>query len=346
MQVKGFSKRILIWSNTHGRTSLPWQQNKTLYTVWVSEVMLQQTLVATVVPYFERFIIRFPDIKSLAISPLDDILYLWTGLGYYIRARNLHKSAELILNKYDGIFPTSLEEVLALPGIGRSTAGAILSLTLGKNFPILDGNVKRVLTRYFSISGWPGRKSIEKKLWAVSREVTPSSETGEYNQAMMDLGSLVCTNSNPRCFICPLYTGCSSRIHSSWMQYPGKKPGFTLPHKKTWFLLIQVGKKIWLQRRPLNGVWAGLFCFPEYKSEVDLRLSIKQYLLSNHKIYQMDLIRHTFSHFYLDIIPIRVELSTICNVHHYGVGVWYNLLDPPSVGLSAPIVRLINILRY
>ncbi|VFP78489.1 Adenine DNA glycosylase [Candidatus Erwinia haradaeae] len=346
MQVKGFAKKILLWYKNYGRKNLPWQRNKTLYRVWISEVMLQQTSVSTVVPYFNRFVMRFPDVKALSISSLDDILYLWTGLGYYLRARNLYKSAQVIVSEHDGIFPISLKEVLALPGIGRSTAGAILSLTLGISLPILDGNVKRILTRYFAISGWPGLPEIEKKLWSISTAITPFSNTGEYNQAMMDLGSLVCTKFNPKCLVCPIHMGCNAHIHASWMEYPEKKPRVMRSSQKIWFLLIQKGEKIWMQQRPLHGIWGGLFCFPQYDCELELRLSIKQYVLSDCKSYQMDLIRHTFSHLYLDITPVVVKVSSTSEINHYGVGLWYNLLNPPVIGLSAPIARLLNILRY
>ncbi|SQI21068.1 A/G-specific adenine glycosylase [Salmonella enterica subsp. arizonae] len=196
MQASQFSAQVLDWYDKYGRKTLPWQINKTPYKVWLSEVMLQQTQVTTVIPYFERFMARFPTVTDLANAPLDDVLHLWTGLGYYARARNLHKAAQQVATLHDGVFPQTFDEVAALPGVGRSTAGAILSLALGKHYPILDGNVKRVLARCYAVSGWPGKKEVENTLWTLSEQVTPAHGVERFNQAMMDLGAMVCTRSN------------------------------------------------------------------------------------------------------------------------------------------------------
>ncbi len=206
MQASQFSAQVLDWYDKYGRKTLPWQIDKTPYKVWLSEVMLQQTQVATVIPYFERFMARFPTVTDLANAPLDEVLHLWTGLGYYARARNLHKAAQQVATLHGGKFPETFEEVAALPGVGRSTAGAILSLSLGKHFPILDGNVKRVLARCYAVSGWPGKKEVENKLWSLSEQVTPAVGVERFNQAMMDLGAMICTRSKPKCSLCPLQT--------------------------------------------------------------------------------------------------------------------------------------------
>lgn len=199
-----FATRILDWYQIHGRKTLPWQQDKTPYRVWVSEIMLQQTQVATVIPYYERFMARFPDVLALANAPIDEVLHHWTGLGYYARARNLHKAAQQIRDLHGGLFPEQLEEVMALPGIGRSTAGAVLSLSLGQPHAILDGNVKRVLTRWLALAGWPGQKQVEHDLWELATRLTPRVGVAQYNQAMMDMGATVCTRSKPACERCPV----------------------------------------------------------------------------------------------------------------------------------------------
>ncbi len=222
MQASQFSAQVLDWYDKYGRKTLPWQIDKTPYKVWLSEVMLQQTQVATVIPYFERFMARFPTVTDLANAPLDEVLHLWTGLGYYARARNLHKAAQQVATLHSGKFPETFEEVAALPGVGRSTAGAILSLSLGKHFPILDGNVKRVLARCYAVSGWPGKKEVENKLWSLSEQVTPAVGVERFNQAMMDLGAMICTRSKPKCSLCPLQNGCIATANNSWSLYPGK----------------------------------------------------------------------------------------------------------------------------
>lgn len=222
MQASQFSAQVLDWYDKYGRKTLPWQIDKTPYKVWLSEVMLQQTQVATVIPYFERFMARFPTVTDLANAPLDEVLHLWTGLGYYARARNLHKAAQQVATLHGGKFPETFEEIAALPGVGRSTAGAILSLSLGKHFPILDGNVKRVLARCYAVSGWPGKKEVENKLWSLSKQVTPAVGVERFNQAMMDLGAMICTRSKPKCSLCPLQNGCIAAANDSWSLYPGK----------------------------------------------------------------------------------------------------------------------------
>ncbi len=345
MQAQPFARQVLDWYQRFGRKTLPWQQQKTPYNVWLSEVMLQQTQVATVIPYFERFMARFPDITDLAAAPLDEVLHLWTGLGYYARARNLHKAAQRVVDVHGGRFPETFDEVADLPGVGRSTAGAILSLSLGQHYPILDGNVKRVLARCYAIEGWPGKKEVEQRLWQISEEVTPAVGVSQFNQAMMDLGALVCTRSRPKCEICPLNSGCIAYANSSWAQYPGKKPKQTLPERTGWFLLLQRGEKVWLQQRPPVGLWGGLFCFPQFATELELQHWLRTYGLDSSQLSQMTAFRHTFSHFHLDIVPMWLELSSAGAAMDDGAGLWYNLAQPPSVGLAAPVERLLQELR-
>ncbi|EHF3470191.1 A/G-specific adenine glycosylase [Proteus mirabilis] len=342
MDAQQFSQVVLDWYHKYGRKTLPWQQEKTPYHVWLSEVMLQQTQVATVIPYFERFIARFPNVSALAKAPLDEVLHLWTGLGYYARARNLHKAAQHIVDKHQGQFPDTFEDVCALPGVGRSTAGAILSLSLKKPYPILDGNVKRVLARCYAVEGWPGKKEVENKLWEISEQVTPTKGVEYFNQAMMDLGAMVCTRTKPKCELCPLNTGCIAYAHHSWADYPGKKPKKAIPEKTTYFLILQYDNLVWLDKRPPAGIWGGLFAFPQFETKMLLEQWLAEHGLENSKTEQLISFRHTFSHFHLDIVPICVKLSTFTSLMEAQQGLWYNLQTPASVGLAAPVENLLR----
>lgn len=350
MQAQPFAQQVLEWYDRYGRKTLPWQREKTPYTVWLSEIMLQQTQVATVIPYFERFIARFPDVRALADAPLDEVLHLWTGLGYYARARNLHKAAQTVVRQHGGEFPTTFEEVAALPGVGRSTAGAVLSLSLGQHYPILDGNVKRVLARCYAVAGWPGKKEVEQRLWSLSEEVTPARGVSQFNQAMMDLGAMICTRSKPKCELCPLNKGCLAYANHSWSQYPGKKPKQTLPEKDAWFMLVKHNDAVWLQQRPASGLWGGLFCFPQFATREEVEPWLAARGLNTNAVRQQIAFRHTFSHFHLDVVPLLLEISgDIPHALHDACvdeksGLWYNLAQPPAVGLAAPVERLLRAL--
>lgn len=345
MQPQQFSRQVLDWYDKYGRKTLPWQQEKTPYKVWLSEVMLQQTQVTTVIPYFERFMARFPTVTDLANAPLDEVLHLWTGLGYYARARNLHKAAQQVATQHGGAFPQNFDAVSALPGVGRSTAGAVLSLSLGQRFPILDGNVKRVLARCYAVEGWPGRKEVEKRLWEISDAVTPAAGVERFNQAMMDLGALVCTRSKPKCEICPLNNGCVAYAEGTWAKYPGKKPKQQLPEKVGYFLLMQQNNEVYLNQRPPSGLWGGLFCFPQFADEQALRDWLHERGIEAHGLTQLTAFRHTFSHFHLDIVPMWLSVSGSGACMDEGTGLWYNLAQPPAVGLAAPVERLLQQLR-
>ncbi|MGR5942464.1 A/G-specific adenine glycosylase [Enterobacter sp. C4G1] len=345
MQASQFSAQVLDWYDKYGRKTLPWQIEKTPYKVWLSEVMLQQTQVATVIPYFERFMARFPTVTDLANAPLDEVLHLWTGLGYYARARNLYKAAQQVATRHHGKFPETFEEVADLPGVGRSTAGAILSLSLGKHFPILDGNVKRVLARSYAVGGWPGKKDVEKRLWEISEVVTPAKGVERFNQAMMDLGAMVCTRSRPKCELCPVNNICVAYANKSWAQYPGKKPKQTLPERTGYMLLMQQGDDVFLAQRPPSGLWGGLYCFPQFEDEASLREWLKQRGIAADNLMQQTAFRHTFSHFHLDIVPMWLPVSSFASCMDEGPALWYNLAQPPSVGLAAPVERLLQQLR-
>ena len=356
-----FAQAVLTWYDKFGRKHLPWQQNKTLYGVWLSEVMLQQTQVATVIPYFERFVKTFPNLTALADAPLDEVLHLWTGLGYYARARNLHKAAQVMRDQYSGKFPTEFEQVLALPGVGRSTAGAILSSCLNAPYAILDGNVKRVLSRYFAVNGSPGEKKTEDRLWQLTGEVTPNTQVADFNQAMMDLGAMVCTRSKPKCGLCPLQSNCRANAEQNWQAYPGKKTKKALPERESYFLLLEKDGKVALEQRENAGLWGGLYCFPQFADKQELLA----YLASNgiQQYQEWAAFRHTFSHFHLDIYPIYARFDDQTNPEDVdrsdwkkvaekqnqyqsallsAVKYWYDPQNPDPIGLATPVKNLLT----
>ena len=339
-----FSRRILEWFECHGRKDLPWQINPTPYRVWVSEIMLQQTQVATVIPYFEKFIGRFPDITSLAQAAQDEVLHYWSGLGYYARARNLHKAAQAVVERHQGTFPLTFDEVEALPGIGRSTAGAILSLGAGQSWPILDGNVKRVLARCFAVEGWPGQSAVLKSLWRLSERYTPNQSTAAYNQAMMDMGATVCTRSSPRCEQCPLVSFCQACANGEQSRYPGSKPRRNQPVKSVQMLLVRNPQgELLLEQRPPSGIWGGLWCFPECALEDDPNHWIEQrYGLKVGEVVKKNPFRHTFSHFHLDIHPVETALVGGKLEVMERAYVWYNDTNAKRLGIPAPVERLIK----
>uniref|UniRef100_A0A3B0LZK9 Adenine DNA glycosylase n=1 Tax=Arsenophonus endosymbiont of Trialeurodes vaporariorum TaxID=235567 RepID=A0A3B0LZK9_9GAMM len=346
MDTLQFSQAVLNWYHRYGRKTLPWQREKSSYHVWLSEVMLQQTQVATVIPYFEKFISHFPNIISLANAPQDEILHLWTGLGYYARARNLHKATQQIVAKYDGHFPNKFEQVISLPGIGRSTAGAILSLSQNQHLPILDGNVKRVLTRSYGIDGWPGKKEVENQLWAISTLLTPANDAQYFNQAMMDIGAMICSRSKPKCELCPLQEGCYAFMNHSWQNFPAKKPKQQIPTKCGWFLILQYENSIWLEKRPPSGIWGGLYIFPQFDTLDALNEWLHNSGIVYNKIEQLITFRHTFSHFHLDVIPIYVTINQFSACMEETQGLWYNLQQDIKIGLAAPVENLLKQFRY
>ncbi|WP_428774117.1 A/G-specific adenine glycosylase [Vibrio sp.] len=344
-----FAQAILTWYDAYGRKELPWQQNKSAYSVWLSEIMLQQTQVTTVIPYYQRFLARFPTVVDLANAELDEVLHLWTGLGYYARARNLHKAAQLVASDYQGEFPTDIDRLNALPGIGRSTAAAILSSVYRQPHAILDGNVKRTLARCFAVAGWPGQKAVENQLWQHAEQNTPEQDVDKYNQAMMDMGAMVCTRSKPKCTLCPVAEMCQAKRQDKILDYPGKKPKKDKPVKQTWFVMLHHDNQIWLEKRPPAGIWGGLYCFPQApQADISTELSSRGLNQSTiHRQQPLIAFRHTFSHYHLDITPILVELSKQPDmVMEAGKGLWYNLSQPEAIGLAAPVKQLLESLPF
>lgn len=348
-----FSKNVLTWYDRHGRHSLPWQQDQTPYRVWISEIMLQQTQVNTVIPYFERFILRFPSIETLAEAPLDDVLGLWSGLGYYSRARNLHQSAKIIVERYQGHWPMDVPTLETLPGIGRSTAGAIISLSHNQFAPILDGNVKRVLTRFFAIADWPGNNKIQQMLWEKAEQLTAKRRVRDYNQAMMDLGATLCTRTKPRCLQCPLEEHCIAFQQSNTTDipvtaYPGKKPKAIIPIIHKQFLLIYPKDKtaIWLYKRPPTGIWGGLWSLPELSMEETIEPWMQKKGFSLVKSKKLLPLKHIFSHFVLHIHPVHIIVDTdkqsTSSVMETSECGWYPINKSWPGGMPAPILKLIN----
>ena len=340
-----FHQRVLHWFDGNGRRDLPWQCETTPYRVWVSEIMLQQTQVRTVIPYFERFMEAFPTVAALAAAPEDRVLHLWTGLGYYARARNLHRAARHVCSELGGEFPDTVEGLCQLPGIGRSTAGAIVSIAFGRRAVVLDGNVKRVLARYCAVSGWPGQSAVHQALWQVAEEYTPDQRCADYTQAMMDLGATLCTRSAPDCGRCPLAEDCEAHARGEQQVYPGRKPRRKLPVKATTFLMVQAADgEIWLERRPARGIWGGLWCFPEVPGVEHTgawcldRLGVEPAAVEVWPDF-----RHTFSHYHLDIHPVQVRLEqSPGGVMEAGHQLWYNRRQAPAIGLAAPVASLLE----
>jgi len=339
-----FNQQVLTWFHQQGRKHLPWQQNKTPYSVWISEIMLQQTQVNTVIPYYQRFMASFPSISALANADEDSVLHHWTGLGYYARARNLHKSAKIIRDDYHGSFPESIEDVIALPGIGRSTAGAILSLSLNKHHAILDGNVKRVLARCYTVDGYTGQAKFEKTMWPLAEVLTKAKDVQHYNQAMMDLGAMVCTRSKPKCEICPVLSGCLAFAGNEQKNYPQKKPKKTTPVRSTIMVIPRIENNVLMEKRPPSGIWGGLWCFLEISSLTELPALLAANNLNELNKFELEPFRHTFSHFHLDISPIIVNctLAQQKEINDHGQQKWYDLTTKASVGFAASTDKLIN----
>lgn len=345
-QRKNFAPRVLRWFDQHGRKDLPWQHDLTPYRVWVSEIMLQQTQVATVIPYFERFMASFPDVRSLGDAPEDQVLHLWTGLGYYARARNLHKAAKQVCEHHGGKFPASVEALEELPGIGRSTAGAIAALAMDVHAPILDGNVKRVLARFFAIEGWPEQSAVKKQLWEIAEQLTPEDRVAAYTQAMMDLGATVCTRSKPLCTECPLHEDCAALASDNIASYPGKKPRKKLPVRTTTMLVVcDTDNRVLLEKRPPQGIWGSLYSLPELNeaSESTARDILPTPVTLNSQETALPAIRHTFSHYHLDISPIRYRTNSKTDaIADSDRWLWYPLDHSLQVGLAAPVKKLLT----
>lgn len=361
----GIAERLLAWYEQHGRKDLPWQQQRSAYRVWVSEIMLQQTQVKTAIPYFERFMQRFPDVLGLANADEDEVLHHWSGLGYYARARNLHRAAQQVRDVHGGEFPQQFDEVLALPGVGRSTAAAILAQAHEQRHAILDGNVKRVLARFHALHGWTGQASVQQQLWHYAEAYTPYQRVADYTQAIMDLGATLCTRARPRCDECPLQSDCAALATDQVSLLPTPKPKKTLPVKTVRMLLLHnAEREVLLEKRPPTGIWGGLWSLPEMPLQEAVENWCQQhYQLVLKHCKEQPVVRHTFSHFHLDITPCVAEVvmdgNEPANNHGQSVmeasrRVWYkssqtdcaspeqNSTPKMNLGLAAPVTSLLN----
>jgi A/G-specific adenine glycosylase len=342
---KEYAARLLAWFDRHGRHGLPWQHPRTPYRVWLSEIMLQQTQVAVVIPYFERFIGALPGLPALANASADEVLALWSGLGYYARARNLHAAAKRCVELHDGDLPRDLDALVALPGIGRSTAGAILTQAWGDPAPILDGNVRRVLARLFGIDGWPGAPAIEKELWGIAERLLPATRLADYTQAQMDFGATLCSRADPACAICPLQDACVALREGRVAELPSPKPGRLLPERVAHMLVIEDDdRRVLLQRRPPAGVWASLWSLPEHADIAAARTWFDRHANGDFDTARSgDAIVHGFSHYRLHIHPHRIAGVRARAAVGDNDGLrWAARGELDGIGLPAPVRRLLE----
>jgi len=346
MTPRQFSQAILTWYDLQGRKALPWRQNITAYRVWVSEIMLQQTQVKTVLPFFQRFMQRFPTLTDLATASEDEVLHLWTGLGYYARGRNLRRTAQMIMQDFHAQFPSDIENLQLLPGIGRSTAGAIAAIAYNQPAAILDGNVKRILTRFHAIEGVTSNATVLAQLWKLAEQYTPKQRTADYTQAIMDLGAMLCTRTKPRCQECPVQKHCQAAIQGITQLFPTPKVRKSIPTKNVKMLIFSDRKNnaILLQKRPAVGVWGGLWSFPECDVDKDVSMwCVDKYRCQVSKVEELPGFKHTFTHFHLNIIPVYIEYKNwpqrVLDSNEY---VWYKLASNLPLGFPAPVKQLLT----
>ena len=343
--MSALASRLLAWFDAHGRHDFPWQRDRTPYSVWVSEILLQQTQAATVIPFYERFMQRFPTVAALAAAPLDDVLAHWAGLGYYARARNLWRAARIVMEEHGGEVPTTFDALHALPGIGRSTAGAILAQAHGQRWPILDGNVKRVLARYHAVAGWPGLPAVANELWRHAETHTPHEGVADYTQAIMDLGATLCARSRPACTVCPLASDCASCRAGTQALYPAPRPRRERTQRQVAVLVVRAPDgRVLLERRPASGIWGGLYSLPELPAEDSPREWCARMLGAAVAAERaLATIEHAFSHFDLDLNPRLLELavspSTIMDRDDWH---WCQPGAKLDVGVPAPVAALLS----
>jgi A/G-specific adenine glycosylase len=340
---RNFADSIIAWQRQHGRRDLPWQNTRDPYRIWLSEIMLQQTQVSAVIPYYLRFLARFPDMPALAEAGEDDVLQQWAGLGYYARARNLHRAARTIVQELGGSFPREHAGVCALPGIGRSTAAAICAFAYGARHAILDGNVKRVLARHFAVAGYPGDKRVEAALWACSEALVPERNVEGYTQGLMDLGAAVCVRNSPRCGECPLRDTCVARRENLTAQLPAARPARFVPERSTAMLIASRQGEVLLEKRPAPGAWGGLWCFPEVDAARIAEACIGRYGLEATAIERLGEIEHGFTHFRLRITPVVVTVRPRVGAEEPG-RIWLTPEDALGAAIPVPVKRILKTL--
>ena len=347
-----FAKQLITWQKQFGRHDLPWQNTTDPYAIWVSEIMLQQTQVVAVIGYYSKFMRRFPDIATLANATQEEVLQHWSGLGYYSRARNLHKAAIGIMEAHSGQFPQDFDTIQTLPGIGRSTAAAIASFAFNQIQTILDGNVKRVLARHFLIEGWPSVPKIENQLWALAEKLLPKQNMVAYTQGLMDLGATLCTRSKPKCSACPLLNSCEAYKQQRMHELPTPKPRKAIPEKYTTMLIFLHGDKVMLEKRPPTGVWGGLWSFPEIEtnSNVEAIASIEtlaetSFGMTTQADKRLPLLTHAFTHFKLHIQPQPLTVlqldAKVCETGQ----IWLSIDDAMGAAIPTPVRKILQSLQ-
>jgi len=333
-----FASRVIAWQRVHGRHDMPWQNTRDPYRIWLSEIMLQQTQVSAVVPYYLRFLARFPDVAALAAANEDAVLECWAGLGYYARARNLHAAAKAIAAA--GGFPCSHEAVCALPGIGRSTASAICAFAFGQRHAILDGNVKRVLARHFGIDGYPGERRVEQALWALAESLLPEAGIEAYTQGLMDLGARVCVRSAPKCPACPLRESCVALRQNRTAELPVARPAKALPQRETHMLVLRAGAQLLLEKRPAPGIWGGLWCFPEVDGPRAKEEALARFGLAIDAVQALEAIEHGFTHFRLRIHPLLAQVALPRSAEEPG-RLWLTTTDALGAAVPVPVRKIL-----
>ncbi|POR56228.1 A/G-specific DNA-adenine glycosylase [Paraburkholderia eburnea] len=353
-----FAPRLIAWQREHGRHDLPWQNTRDAYRIWLSEIMLQQTQVSTVIPYYARFLERFPTVEALANAPVDDVMALWAGLGYYTRARNLYRCAQVVAGQHGGQFPRTVEGLAELPGIGRSTAAAIASFAFGARETILDGNVKRVLARVFGVEGFPGEKRVENGMWTLAESLVPDAaatdaDVSAYTQGLMDLGATLCTRGKPDCERCPFASDCVAKTTNRQRQLPASRPKKAVPTRRTWMLVLMDGDAVMLEKRPPSGIWGGLWSLPEAADEAALAARAEGFGADVASVSPLAPLAHTFTHFKLDIEPRIAELAELAEPGRKGRALvaqdadtaWVPLREIDAYGVPAPVRKLLDGLR-
>ncbi len=346
--MSAFADAIIAWQKDHGRHDLPWQNTTDPYAIWVSEIMLQQTQVSAVIGYYANFMARFPTIAALANATQEQVLQSWSGLGYYSRARNLHNAAQTIVDDFNGVFPTDFDDIISLPGIGRSTAAAISTFALNAPQPILDGNVKRVFARYFLIEGWTGKPAIQQQLWTIAEQENPIEGAIAYTQGLMDLGSSICVRSKPKCTLCPVSTSCKAFASNKTQHLPTPKPRKTLPEKETTMLIIRMGNEVLLEKRPQKGIWAGLWSLPEISmTEIAAEVAQTRFDLTVEPDEPLAIVNHVFTHYKLTITPQPLQVTISPKQKDKAGNVWMNIEDAIGAALPTPVRNiLISLNKY
>ena len=336
-----FSSRVVRWHRAHGRHDLPWQGTRDAYRIWLSEIMLQQTQVSTVIPYYERFLARFPDVRALAAAAEDEVMVLWSGLGYYARARNLHRAAREVMSRFGGVFPTAFEELASLPGVGRSTAAAIAAFSAGERRAILDGNVRRVLARHAGIAGDPGSAAVLARLWEAAQSRLPGKDIEAYTQGMMDLGADLCGVRKAACLLCPVSVDCVARMEDRVAELPGKRVR-AAPRRKRISMLVAISRgEVLLEKRPSSGIWGGLWSLPEAEADADPARAIRAWGVTPAEVSPLEPFEHAFTHFTLEVAPWRIDVRKAQPLAAERGATWLPLSDLKGAALPSPVRKLL-----